>query len=49
MGLIFRPIRTIILLGSVFVAGVFYERFQTKDLCLDSGGTVQNGICTGVK
>ncbi|NRP14257.1 hypothetical protein XMM379_000414 [Aliiroseovarius sp. xm-m-379] len=49
MGLIFRPIRTILLLGSVFLAGVFFERFQMKDTCLDRGGSVQNGICTGVK
>lgn len=49
MGFLFRPIRTLVLLGIVFVGGIMYERFQMKDQCLDAGGAVQNGLCTGIK
>lgn len=49
MGFLFRPIRTLILLGIVFVAGVLYERAMMKDRCLDAGGAVQGNLCAGIE
>ncbi len=50
MGLIFKPVRTILILGAAFIAGVFYERNMATDRCLDAGGRVaDSGFCEGVK
>lgn len=50
MGLIFKPVRTILILGTAFVSGVLYERNSATDRCLDAGGHVANsGFCEGVR
>ena len=43
----FRLIRLPILLCIAFVAGVFYERSETRTLCTAAGGTMTGGLCTG--
>jgi len=43
----FRPIRTLILMAIVFMAGVFFERYQQLDRCTAAGGTLANGLCQG--
>lgn len=49
MGFLFRPIRTLILLGIAFIAGVLYERFSMEDRCLDAGGAMQRNLCAGIE
>ncbi|MFO7770128.1 hypothetical protein HAT86_05200 [Roseovarius gahaiensis] len=43
----FRPIRTLILLAVVFLAGIFFERYQQLDRCTAAGGTLADGLCQG--
>lgn len=44
----FRLLRTAILCVIAFVAGMFYERAQQRDLCAALGGEwIRAGICTG--
>ena len=43
----FRPVRTFITMAMVFIAGVFYERFQHGERCVAAGGEMQSGLCTG--
>ena len=42
-----RPIRTLVLLGLAFLAGVFFERQQQLDRCAAASGTMTNGLCLG--
>jgi hypothetical protein len=44
----FRPIRTLILLLLAFVSGVFFERLNHTDRCLDRGGMVLDDLCFGL-
>ncbi|MFD1160431.1 hypothetical protein [Roseovarius aestuarii] len=43
----FRPIRTLIIMAMVFIAGVFYERHQHGERCVAAGGEMKSGLCTG--
>lgn len=45
----FRPIRTLIMMALVFVAGIFYERAQHGERCVAAGGEMVSGLCTGAK
>ncbi|MCI2395104.1 hypothetical protein [Aliiroseovarius sediminis] len=49
MGLLFRPFRLILIIGAGFLAGLLFERNAMTDRCLDRGGAVDRGICTGAK
>ena len=49
MGLLLHPFRLILIVGAGFVAGLMFERSSMNDRCLDRGGSVDRGICTGVK
>ena len=42
-----RPVRTVIVMMVVFLAGLFYERHQQSARCAAAGGTVQDGLCRG--
>ncbi|WP_238840843.1 hypothetical protein [Roseobacter cerasinus] len=44
-----RPIRTLFLLLLAFLAGLFVERANHRDSCLDRGGTLSEGLCIGVE
>jgi hypothetical protein len=46
--LMFRPIRTLFLIMIAFGTGLLFERSQQKDMCLDRGGAMSEGICIGV-
>lgn len=43
--MLFRPIRTIVIVTIAFVAGMVYERSNANERCLNAGGTQINGIC----
>ncbi|SLN28184.1 hypothetical protein PEL8287_01266 [Roseovarius litorisediminis] len=43
----FRPVRTLFLMVLVFLAGVFFERYQHGERCAAAGGAVVSGLCTG--
>lgn len=43
----FRPIRTLFLIGIAFLGGVFYERGNARTACLDDGGVWDNAACFG--
>lgn len=45
----FRPIRTLFLMAMVFIAGIFYERSQHGERCVEAGGAMKSGLCTGAK
>lgn len=45
--MILRPIRTLLVVGLAFIAGVLYERFQQGEACADQGGRINNGLCLG--
>jgi len=47
MRLIFRPIRSILLIGTTFLAGVAYEKYNHSDRCLAAGGHINFGLCEG--
>ena len=49
MRLIFRPIRGILLIGTTFLAGVAYEKYNHSDRCLAAGGHVTFGLCKGAR
>ena len=44
----FRPVRTLFLVLLAYLSGVFVERFNHSDRCLDRGGMVSDGLCIGV-
>ncbi|MGZ2259165.1 hypothetical protein [Roseobacter sp. A03A-229] len=44
----FRPIRTLMLVLVAFLAGLFVERANHRDSCLDRGGAMSEGLCIGV-
>ncbi|WP_299673752.1 hypothetical protein [uncultured Roseobacter sp.] len=44
----FRPIRTLMLVLVAFLAGLFVERANQRDSCLDRGGAMSEGLCIGV-
>jgi len=43
----FRLARLIILCLMAFVAGVFFERLQQADKCVEAGGVWNSPICEG--
>ncbi|MDW4497295.1 hypothetical protein R5H30_04825 [Sulfitobacter sp. D35] len=45
----FRPIRTLALIGIAFVAGVLYERASDSQSCTDRGGEMSERLCLGVE
>ena len=45
--MIFRPVRTLLIIFVAFLIGVLYERNQQADKCLDRGGQVVDGMCYG--
>ncbi|WP_211299450.1 hypothetical protein [Pukyongiella litopenaei] len=49
MGLLLRPVRTALLLALAFAAGIFWERSNQGDRCLDAGGALRNGLCIGAR
>ena len=49
MRFLFRPIRTIVLIGAAFLGGVVYEKSSHADRCLNAGGNVKTGLCEGAR
>ena len=49
MRFLFRPIRTIVLIGAAFLGGVVYEKSSHADRCLNAGGSVKTGLCEGAR
>ena len=47
MGIILHPIRTLVLVGLAFGAGMIYEKYQQNDRCLDAGGRMEARLCHG--
>lgn len=47
--MLFRPVRTIVIILLAFVAGVVFERQSHADQCLDLGGKMENGFCIGAR
>lgn len=47
--MIFRPIRTLILMGLVFLAGIVFERYQHSQRCEIAKGVTQDGLCRGIR
>ncbi|MDW3224514.1 MAG: hypothetical protein R8G34_16820 [Paracoccaceae bacterium] len=45
----FRPIRTLILIGIAFVSGIIFARELQRDTCIDRGGEMSDGICLGAE
>lgn len=45
----FRPIRTLFLIGFAFLAGVLFERSNASETCLDGGGSWDNATCFGLE
>ncbi|XDA99144.1 hypothetical protein AB1M95_04340 [Sulfitobacter sp. LCG007] len=45
----FRPIRTLMLIGVAFLAGLFTERANQRESCLERGGEMSEGLCLGVE
>lgn len=43
--MLFRPIRTLILLAVAFGAGMLYERQQQAVACRDMGGVIRGAFC----
>ncbi len=41
----FRPVRTLITMAVVFLAGVFFERHNQAERCMEAHGKLQAGIC----
>ncbi|MFK7869148.1 MAG: hypothetical protein AB8B58_07910 [Roseobacter sp.] len=42
----FKPFRTLILIGAAFLAGVFFERGTQREACFAQGGDYAAGLCT---
>ncbi|SFN92777.1 hypothetical protein SAMN04487859_111106 [Roseovarius lutimaris] len=47
--MIFRPIRTLVLMGLVFVAGIVFERYQHNQRCAAAEGITQDGLCREIR
>lgn len=45
----FRPIRTLFLIGFAFLVGVLFERYNASQTCLDGGGTWDRATCFGLE
>lgn len=45
----FRLMRALMLILIAFVAGVFFEQASHRDMCVDRGGEVSDGICLGAE
>ncbi len=43
--MLFRPIRTLILLAVAFGAGMLYERQQQAEACEEMGGAIRGMFC----
>lgn len=44
----FKPIRTLGLIAFAFLAGIFFERANQNQTCLDRGGEMSEILCLGV-
>lgn len=42
-----RPVRSLMLLCAVFLAGLGYEKYKHAERCTATGGSVTGGICRG--
>jgi len=42
-----RPIRTLLMMVVVFLAGYAFERYQHSTRCAQAGGHVVEGLCKG--
>jgi len=40
-----RPVRTLIMMVAVFMAGVLFERSQNSKSCATLGGEFESGLC----
>lgn len=45
----FRPFRTLFLIGFAFLAGVLFERNKASETCLAGGGTWDAATCFGLE
>jgi len=45
----FRPIRTLFLIGLAFLGGVFFERNTAREACLEAGATWDTASCYGLE
>ena len=45
----FRPVRTLFLIGLAFVGGVFFERNAAREACLAGGATWDSARCYGLE
>jgi hypothetical protein len=43
--MLFRPIRTLIILAVAFIAGMMYERERQAETCLQTAGVLQDIVC----
>lgn len=43
--MLFRPIRSLILIGAAFLAGFLYARNQISTECSANGGTMAGPVC----
>ncbi|KAE9628992.1 MULTISPECIES: hypothetical protein [Parasedimentitalea] len=47
MSLLFRPLRTLMMLAFAFAAGIGFDRIKHSERCQIAGGSVLAGLCTG--
>ncbi|MBW4709291.1 hypothetical protein KX928_15980 [Roseobacter sp. YSTF-M11] len=47
--MLFRPIRTLIVIVIAFMAGLLFERSRISDSCATAGGTMLAGLCRGAQ
>jgi|TARA_B110000003_G_scaffold66373_1_gene67197 hypothetical protein len=45
--MLFRPIRSLMLIGICFLVGYFYAQNQASENCNRDGGEMINGYCVG--
>ncbi len=45
----FRPIRTLVFMSLVFLAGIVFERYQHTQRCVAAQGIAQDGLCRGLR
>jgi len=43
--MLFRPIRTLLLLSIAFGAGMLYERERQAETCLEEAGVLRDIVC----
>lgn len=45
MRLLLRPVRSLLLIGAAFLAGMIYEKTEAVKRCDAHGGQLEKGIC----